>query len=80
MTPSAMYLLTFFLCHPSATQEAMCGPSTGQYGPYATIQECEGAAKTYLYSVRDVPVLNAQQWGCMPVGMGIMKRKEGLPQ
>ena len=73
MTPSTMYLLTFFLCPPHAAQEAMCGPSTGQYGPYATIQECEDAAKAYLRSVRDVPVLNAQQWGCMPVGMGTQR-------
>jgi hypothetical protein len=73
MTTPTWFLLTFFLCPAAVHIEAMCGPSTGQYGPYATVRECEDAATVYLASVKDVPVLDAQWWVCRPVGMGMQR-------
>jgi hypothetical protein len=73
MTPSTMFLLTFFLCPTDVRIEAMCGPSTGQYGPYATVQACEDAARMYLANVKDVPILGTQWHVCRPVGMGMQR-------
>jgi hypothetical protein len=68
--PEFWFLLTLFLCPNGENREAICGPSTGNYGPYRTEKECVTVVQEYVAAQERARVGFEYRYKCWPVRIG----------